>query len=66
MKIHYDPDNDAIYIRLSEEKVVESEEKEKDVIVDYNDKDEIVGIEILNVKTKPYDIDIPMSFKKAS
>ena len=50
MKIKYDNETDAIYVILSSDTIVGSEEKLKDVIIDYNDKDEVVAIEILNVK----------------
>ena len=65
MKIYYDKDSDAIYVRLSNDKIVESEEIKKDVIVDYNEKDEVVSVEILNVKTKSNEIEIPTTLKSA-
>ena len=65
MKIKYDKETDSIYVILSTDTVVESEEKSKDVIVDYNDKDEVVAIEILNVKENPHEIDIPLTLKSA-
>ncbi len=65
MKIQYDKDANAIYVRLSNDKIVESEEIKEDVIVDYNEKDEIVSVEILNVKTKSNEIEIPTILKSA-
>jgi len=65
MKIKYDKDTDAIYVILSSDTIVESEEKLKDVIVDYNDKDEVVAIEILNVKQNTHEIDLPFILKSA-
>ena len=65
MKIQYDKDADAINVRLSNDKIVESEEIKEDVIVDYNEKDEIVSVEILNVKTKSNEIEIPTILKSA-
>ena len=65
MKIQYDKDADAIYVRLSNDKIVESEEIKEDVIVDYNEKDEIVSVEILNIKTKSNEIEIPTILKSA-
>jgi uncharacterized protein YuzE len=58
MKIQYDKETDSIYIVLKDDKVVESEEKKDGVVIDYNNKDEIVAIEMLNVKTNSYDIDL--------
>jgi len=48
MKITYNKDVDALYIEILEDIAIDSEEIKKDVIVDYNKKDKIVGIEILN------------------
>ena len=52
MKIKYDKEVDVLYIRFSEEKVKESDEDKKGVIIDYDDKDNIVGIEVLNASKK--------------
>ena len=65
MKIKYDKETDSIYVILSSDTIVESEEKLKDVIVDYNDKDEVVAIEILNVKQNTHEIDLPFILKSA-
>ncbi len=46
--VSYDPVADALYIKLREDKVANSIELCSNVIVDYNDRGEIVGIEILN------------------
>ena len=66
MKIQYDNETDSIYVRFSDKTVIESEEKESGVIIDYDDKNEIVAIEILKVSTHPYDIDLPVILKMAS
>ncbi|MDD2652265.1 MAG: DUF2283 domain-containing protein [Sulfurimonas sp.] len=65
MKIKYDKETDAIYVILSSDKIVESEEKLRDVIVDYNDRDEVVAIEILNVKENQHEIELPLILKSA-
>ncbi|HLC16075.1 MAG TPA: DUF2283 domain-containing protein [Thermodesulfovibrionia bacterium] len=52
MKISYDKDVDALYIEISSKKIVESEEIEEDVIADYDENNNIVGIEILHCLTK--------------
>jgi uncharacterized protein YuzE len=65
MKIKYDNAQDAIYVIFSEDKVVESEEKFKNVILDYNDKDEVVAVEVLGVKEKEHEIDLPLTIKSA-
>ena len=65
MKILYDNETDSIYVKFSDDTIVESEETSKDVVVDYNAKDEVVSVEILNVKTNPHEIDIPIFLKSA-
>ena len=65
MKIQYDNETDSIYVKFSNDTILESEEVKKDVIVDYNDKDEIVAVEVLNVKNNPHEINIPTILKSA-
>ncbi|MCF6244525.1 MAG: DUF2283 domain-containing protein [Sulfurovum sp.] len=65
MTIKYDSETDSIYMVLSADIVVESEEASKDVIVDYNDRDEVVAIEILNVKENNHNIELPLVLKSA-
>ena len=65
MKILYDNETDSIYVKFMDDTITESEEVKKDVIVDYNNNDEIVSIEVLNVKDNPHEIDIPTILKSA-
>ena len=65
MTIKYDKETDSIYMVLSTDRVIESEETSKDIIVDYNEKDEVVAIEILNVKDNNHTIDLPLILKSA-
>ena len=65
MKILYDNETDSIYVKFSADTIVESEEVKKDVVVDYNSSDEIVSVEVLNVKTNSHEIDIPTILKSA-
>ena len=52
MKIKYDRETDVLYIQLSNKAITESGEDNKGVIVDYDDENNVVGIEILNASTK--------------
>ena len=52
MRIKVDMESDALYFRISEEPIEESEEINDGFIVDYNADGGLVGIEILNVKEK--------------
>lgn len=52
MKIYYDREVDAAYIKLSELEPVGVIEISEGINIDVTDKDEIVGIEILNATKK--------------
>ena len=52
MEIRYDKEVDAMYIKLSEGRYLESEELEDGVIIDFSDEGKIIGLEILNVRSK--------------
>lgn len=52
-KIKYDPEGGALYITLSKEKIVQSlAQRDHRIIVDYDENNDIVGIEILDFKSK--------------
>ncbi len=44
MKIRVDKDNDALYFRLDENRIAESEEIMPGVIFDFDAKDQVVGL----------------------
>ncbi len=48
MKIHYDPQADALYIELRDAKIKESDEVAEGFIVDYDSAGKPVAIEILD------------------
>ncbi len=52
MRIKIDEANDALYFRLDESPVVESEEVQPGIILDYDAKGQTVGIEILGIKKR--------------
>ncbi len=52
MKIEYDKEADAIYIKLSSKKPTGVVEVKEGVNIDVNDLDEIIGIEILDASSK--------------
>ena len=60
MRIKVDEINDVLYIRLDESPIIESEEIQPGIVLDYNSKNEAIGIEIRGIKNR-----IPMeSLKK--
>jgi uncharacterized protein YuzE len=52
MKIKMDKEADALYFRLDESRIVESEEIKPGVILDYDDSDRVVGVEFLGVSVR--------------
>ena len=62
MKIIYDPDTDVLNITFSDVPVEESDEDKPGIILDYDAKGNIVGIEVLDASTRLGD---PMSVEYA-
>ena len=52
MKLHMDRDADALYLRLDGSKIIESEEIAPGVIVDYDRKNAVVGVEVLHLSRR--------------
>ncbi len=52
MRVKVDMESDALYFRLSEEEIEESEEISSGIIVDYNKEGKVIGIEILGIKNR--------------
>ncbi|RKY63805.1 MAG: hypothetical protein DRQ02_12225 [Candidatus Latescibacterota bacterium] len=52
MKLEYYPDTDSLYIDLSEKPSVSSQEISEGVIIDFDEKGNVVGIDIDNASKK--------------
>ena len=52
MKVKYNKENDVLYIQLSNNAVAESDSEKPGIIIDYDEKENIVGIEVLNASQK--------------
>jgi uncharacterized protein YuzE len=52
MKLKVDHDNDALYFRLDESAIVDSEEIKPGIILDYDANENVVGIEILGLSQR--------------
>ena len=52
MKLQVDEQADALYLHLDESKIIESDEVAPGVILDYNEKNEVVGVEILGLSRR--------------
>ena len=49
---------DALYLRLDESAIVESEEVEPGVALDYNESDEVVGVEFLYLSKRSSELNL--------
>ncbi|MDD1417374.1 DUF2283 domain-containing protein [Dolichospermum sp. ST_con] len=52
MKLTVHKENDALYLRLDDSEIVESEEVKDGIILDYNAAGQVVGVEILYLSQK--------------
>jgi uncharacterized protein YuzE len=52
MRLNVDREADALYLRLDDSKIVESEEVSPGVVLDFNEANEVVGIEMLHLSKR--------------
>jgi uncharacterized protein YuzE len=52
MKFHYSKSKDALYIRFDERPYAESDQVKDNIILDYDKKGKLIGIEILDASRK--------------
>jgi len=52
MRLKIDKENDALYLRLDDAEIIDSEEVQPGVILDFNKEKRVVGIEILNLSSR--------------
>ena len=52
MRLKLDRTNDALYLRLDETAIIESEEVEPGVVLDFDKQGRVVGIEILDLSSR--------------
>ncbi len=55
MKLVVHKDDDALYLRLDDTSIIESEEVSDGIILDYNAAGKVVGIEVLYVSQRSPD-----------
>lgn len=52
MNIEYDPEVDALYVRLANNKIIESEQIQPGIILDFDEAGHVVGLEVLNASKR--------------
>ena len=66
MKLHVDQEADALYLRLDDSKIIESEEVSPGVVLDFNEHNQMVGIEVLHLSKRSPHLDLrELSFQTA-
>ncbi len=66
MKLIVDKENDALYFRLDENRIIESEEVRPGVILDFDENDHVVGVEFLEISSRVSQNDLStVQFKAA-
>jgi len=58
MRLHVDKEADALYLRLDDSKIIESEEVSPGVVLDFNERNQVVGIEMLNLSKRTPNLDL--------
>ena len=52
MKIKYDPEADAMFIRFNQDKVDHTKEVDKNTLIDFNKDGQVIGVEVLFVRER--------------
>ncbi|MBD1401619.1 DUF2283 domain-containing protein [Pelovirga terrestris] len=52
MKVHFDEKADAVYLKLTDSNIVESEEVSPGIILDFDENNQVVGIEMLRIQSR--------------
>ncbi len=58
MKLNVDKEADALYLRLDDSPIVESEEVSPGVVLDYNESKEVVGVEMHHLSKRSSDLNL--------
>lgn len=59
MKLTIDPEADALYLRLNDAQILDSEQVASGVVLDYDAHDNVVGVEMLHLSRRgdPVELD---------
>ena len=52
MNIELDPVADALYIKFNENEILESEQVQPGIVLDFDDAGKVVGIEVLSISKR--------------
>jgi len=57
MRMRYDEKADALYLRLNESRIIESDVVQPGIVLDFNAEKQVVGIEVRGLKRRVPDAD---------
>ena len=58
MKLHIDKEADALYLRLDDSRIIDSQEVSPGVVLDFNESDQVVGLELLHLSKRTPQLDL--------
>ena len=58
MKLSVDKEADALYLRLDDSSIVETEEVSPGIILDFNEEKEVVGVEMLYLSKRSQKLNV--------
>ena len=58
MKLMVDKESDALYFQIDDSKIIESEEVSPGVVLDYNEQNEVVGVEMLYLSKRSSSVNL--------
>ena len=58
MKLNVDKEADALYLRLDDSPIVESEEVSPGIVLDYSESNEVVGVEMLHLSKRSSNLNL--------
>ena len=58
MKLSADKEADALYLRLDDSPIVESEEASPGVVLDCNESNEVIGVEMLHLSKRSSNLNL--------
>lgn len=58
MELTIDPEADALYLRLNDAQILDSEQVASGIVLDYDAHDNVVGVEMLHLFRRGHPVDI--------
>jgi uncharacterized protein YuzE len=58
MELTIDPEADALYLRLNDAQILDSEQVASGVVLDYDAHDNIVGVEMLHLSSRGHPVEL--------